>query len=80
MYDDDLTRTLIVYLTHLATMMIPAAGMFSWLRGLFQASLVMALHGASEGKYSQLWRISYFGVLLGIVVLQVAKAAADIKT
>ena len=48
---DGWTALVIVFLTHLATMYLPSSGIvFSWMRGLFQAGIVLAMHSTSEGK------------------------------
>jgi hypothetical protein len=47
------TQLLIVFITHPYILLpIPGPGMFSWLRGLWQASWVTGLCAFSEGKYS----------------------------
>lgn len=62
---EGLTRLLIVFLTHPGILIsVPATGIgFLWLRGLLQASVVLALHGASETKWNQIVQYAYWGVL-----------------
>ena len=60
------TALVLVFVTHLATMYLPATGIiFSWLRGLFQAGLVLAMHSTSEGKpsTSMAFEIFYWAIL-----------------
>lgn len=76
------TRLLIVFLTHPGVLVpIPAEGLWTWVRGLWQASWVMILHSFSENsKWKQLAEMSYWIVLFVMVYIQVAIAMADIKT
>lgn len=76
------TRLLIVFLTHPGVLVpIPAEGLWTWARGLWQASWVMILHSFSENsKWKQLAEMSYWIVLFVMVYIQVAIAMADIKT
>jgi hypothetical protein len=75
------TRLLIVFLTHPGIVLsVPAEGLWTWVRGLWQASWVMVLHSFSEGKWNQLGSIAYWMVLIGMVYLQVAIAMAQAKT
>lgn len=56
------TRLLIVYLTHPGVLIpIPAKGVvWSWARGLWQASWVMILHSFSEGTRNFLASMVYW--------------------
>jgi hypothetical protein len=76
------TRLLIVFLTHPGVLVpIPAEGLWTWARGLWQASWVMILHSFSENsKWKQLAEMSYWLFLFVMVYIQVAIAMADIKT
>jgi len=76
------TRLLIVFLTHPGVLVpIPAEGLWTWARGLWQASWVMILHSFSENsKWKQLAEMSYWIVLFVMVYIQVAIAMAEIKT
>jgi hypothetical protein len=75
------TRLLIVYLTHPGVILpIPAPGMYSWLRGLWQASWVMVMHSFSEGTKNLFASMVYWGVLFGTVYIQVAIALAKAQT
>lgn len=60
------TRLLIVFLTHPGILVsMPASGiMMLWGRGLLQAGIVLAMHGASETKMSQIIQYLYWGALL----------------
>jgi hypothetical protein len=60
------TRLLIVFLTHPGVIVsVPASGMLMlWGRGLLQASVVLAMHSASETKMSQLVQYLYWAALL----------------
>ena len=59
------TRLLIVFLTHPGVVVpMPATGIgFLWARGLLQASLVLAMHGASEGKWKDIVGYVYWAAL-----------------
>jgi hypothetical protein len=60
------TRLLIVFLTHPGLLVsVPASGMLMlWGRGLLQASVVLAMHGASETRMSQIVEYLYWGTFL----------------
>ena len=78
---DGWTRLLIVYLTHPGVLIpIPAEGLWTWPRGLWQATWVMILHSFSEGKWSQLAQMAYWMVLVMMAYIRVAIALAEIKT
>ena len=71
------TRLLIVFLTHPGIVLsVPAEGLWTWVRGLWQAAWVMVLHSFSEGKWNQLASIVYWAVLVVTAYLQVAIAMA----
>ncbi len=75
------TRLLIVFLTHPGIIIpIPAPGMFSWLRGIWQASWVTVMHTYSEGSRSFIASMVYWGVLFMMVYIQAAIALAEAKT
>jgi hypothetical protein len=75
------TRLLIVFLTHPGIIVpIPAPGMWSWIRGLWQASWVLVMHSFSEGTKNILAAITYWLVLFGMVYIQVAIALAKAET
>jgi hypothetical protein len=75
------TRLLIVFLTHPGVLVpIPAEGLWTWARGLWQASWVLVLHSFSEGKWKRLAELVYMMILFIMVYIQVAIAAAQIKT
>ena len=75
------TRLLIVFLTHPGVLIpIPAEGLWTWPRGLWQASVVMILHSFSGGKWKDMASLVYNGVLVVMVYIQVAIALADAKT
>jgi hypothetical protein len=75
------TRLLIVFLTHPGIILpIPAPGMFSWLRGVWQASFVLLMHSFSEGTKSFLAQMVYWAVLFMTAYIQVAIALAQAKT
>lgn len=66
------TRLLIVFLTHPGVILdIPAPGLWSWIRGLWQASWVLVMHSFSEGKYAMIAPFVYWGVLLTKVYINV---------
>jgi hypothetical protein len=75
------TRLLIVFLTHPGVLVpIPAPQLWSWVRGLWQASWVMVMHSFSEGNKSALASMVYW-ILLGVMAyIQVAIALADART
>ena len=78
---EGLTRLLIVFLTHPGVLIpIPAESLWTWLRGLFQASWVMILHSFSEGKWNKLAEMVYWGLLVVMAYIQVALALAKSKT
>jgi hypothetical protein len=55
------TRLLIVYLTHPGVLIsIPANGVMSWARGLWQASWVMVMHSFSKGSRSLIASLVYW--------------------
>lgn len=57
------TRLLIVYLTHPGVLIpIPGHSLWSWARGLWQASWVMVMHSYSEGTKAYLASLVYWGV------------------
>ena len=75
------TRLLIVFLTHPGVLIpIPAEGLFTWARGLWQASWVLILHSFSEGNKNQLASMVYWVVLIVMAYIQVAIALAQSKT
>lgn len=89
MYEFELTRAIIIYLTHTVTLWMTAwiplwfkvgGVIFFVIRGLIQAGLVMVLHSFSEGSARQLTEIVYYLVLLAVGAFQVAVAAARLKT
>ena len=66
------TRLLIVYLTHPGVIVnIPAPGLWSWFRGLWQAAWVLVMHSFSEGKNSFFASIVYWLVLFAKVYINV---------
>jgi hypothetical protein len=75
------TRLLIVFLTHPGVLVpIPATALWTWIRGLWQASWVMVMHSFSEGNKSLLASMVYW-VILGIMAyIQVAIALAEART
>ena len=75
------TRLLIVFLTHPGVLIpIPATALWTWIRGLWQASWVMVMHSFSEGNKNTLAEMVYW-VILGIMAyIQVAIALAEAKT
>lgn len=75
------TRLLIVFLTHPGILVTqPATGFgFLWGRGLLQASVVLAMHGASEGKWRDIVGYGYWGVLAMWVYIKVAVASKMAK-
>ena len=75
------TRLLIVFLTHPGVVVpIPAEGLWTWARGLWQASWVMILHSFSEGNKNQMASLVYWVVLIVMAYIQVAIALAQSKT
>jgi hypothetical protein len=75
------TRLLIIYLTHPGVLVpIPAEGLWTWARGLWQASWVMILHNFSEGRWNQLAELTYWGILFVMAYIRVAVALAEVKT
>ena len=75
------TGLLIVFLTHPGVIVpIPATGVWTWVRGLWQASWVMILHSFSEGKWNQLASMVYWIVLIMTAYIQVAIAMSQAKT
>jgi len=73
------TRLLIVFLTHPGVLIpIPVEGLWTWGRGLWQASWVLILHSFSENsKWAELARMSYWLVLFAMVHIQVAIVMAQ---
>ena len=75
------TRLLIVFLTHPGVLVpIPVEGLWSWARGLWQASWVLILHSFSEGKWKQLADLTFWIILFVMAYIQVAVAMAQAKT
>jgi hypothetical protein len=75
------TRLLIVFLTHPGVLVpIPATALWTWARGLWQASWVMVMHSFSDGKRNLLAALVYWGILFTMVYIQVAIALAQAKT
>ena len=75
------TRLLIIFLTHPGVLVpIPAPGMWSWIRGLWQASWVMVMHSFSEGTKNTLAALVYWALLFMMVYIQVALALAKAQT
>ena len=75
------TRLLIVFLTHPGVLVpIPAPGVWSWLRGLWQASWVMVMNSFSEGTKNILAGLVYWALLFIMVYIQVALALAKAET
>lgn len=75
------TRLLIVFLTHPGVLVpIPAPALWSWIRGLWQASWVMVMHSFSEGNKNLLASMVYWGILFTMAYIQVAIALAQAKT
>lgn len=75
------TRLLIVFLTHPGVLVpIPATALWTWIRGLWQASWVMVMHSFSEGEKSTLAAMVYWIILGVMAYIQVAIALADAKT
>lgn len=71
------TRLLIVFLTHPGVIVpIPAESLYTWVRGLWQASWVMVLHSFSEGKWNKLAEMAYWAFLIAMVYVQVAVVVA----
>lgn len=63
---EGVTRLLIVYLTHPGVILpIPATGLTTWLRGLWQASWVMVMHSFSEGPKAFMASIVYWILFFG---------------
>jgi hypothetical protein len=61
---EGLTRLLIVFLTHPGVILdIPAPALWSWPRGLWQASWVLVMHSFSEGRNSTFAPFVYWAVL-----------------
>ena len=75
------TRLLIVFLTHPGVLVpIPATALWTWIRGLWQASWVMVMHSFSEGNKNTLAALVYWGILFTMAYIQVAIALASAKT
>jgi hypothetical protein len=71
------TRLLIVYLTHPGVLLpIPGKGLWSWARGLWQASWVMVLHSFSDGSRAFLASLVYW-VFFGLSIF--IPVAGDMK-
>lgn len=70
------TRLLIVFLTHPGILISqPAAGIgFLWARGILQASVVLAMHAASEGKWKDIVGYGYWAALWLWVYIKVKMA------
>jgi hypothetical protein len=70
------TRLNIVFLTHLAIVTyLPSTNvMYAWLRGILQASVVLGMHGASEGTAKQFVEYAYWAALAFWVWLKVEMA------
>jgi hypothetical protein len=70
------TRLLIVFLTHqLIVGFLPSSGiLFSYLRAILQAVLVLFMHGASEGKWNVLTEYLYWAAfaLWGYLLVKTA--------
>lgn len=65
------TQLLIVFLTHPGILLpIPGPGMWSWLRGLWQAGWVTGLNAYAEGKYSFWAELVFAGCFLMWVAVQ----------
>jgi hypothetical protein len=81
MYERVWTRLLIVFLTHPGVLIpIPVEGLFSWVRGLFQASAVLLMNSFAVGKWKQIAEMVYWILLLVMAYIQVAIALAKAKT
>lgn len=75
------TRLLIIFLTHPGVLIpIPASGLFTWARGLWQASFVLIMHSFSEGNKSFLASMVYWGILFMMAYIQVAIALSQART
>lgn len=70
------TRLLIVFLTHLLVVgLVPAPGfLYSWARGVLQASVVLIMHSFSEGVRSAVVQYAYWGALLLWIYIKVQLA------
>ena len=66
------TRLLIVFLTHPGVIVpIPAQGLWTWIRGLWQATWVLIMHSFSEGKNSFYAQVVYWVVLYAMIYVKV---------
>ena len=75
------TALLIVFLTHPGILVpIPATGVWTWIRGLWQASWVMVMQSFSEGNRSLMAAFAYWLVLYMWAYMYVAIALAQAKT
>lgn len=64
---------LIVFLTHPGVLVpIPAPGLLSWVRGVWQAAWVCVLHSFSEGSRNTLASLVYWGIFFVWAYLQTA--------
>lgn len=64
---------ILVFITYPGILLpIPSAGLWSWLRGLWQASWVTGLHAFSEGKYSFIAEAIYYAVFLLWALVQLS--------
>jgi hypothetical protein len=60
-----LTSLLIVFLTHPGTLVtIPAPGLYSWLRGLWQATWVLVMQSFSDGKTAFFAEVAYGAIFV----------------
>jgi hypothetical protein len=75
------TRLLIVFLTHPGVLVpIPAEGLYTWVRGLFQASIAVIMHTFSDGNKNRIAEMVYWMILLTMAYIQVAIALSQAKT
>ena len=75
------TSLLIVFLTHPGVLIpIPLTGLWTWIRGLWQASWVLVMHSFSEGKRSFMATMVYWAILYAWAYIYVAIALAQAKT
>ena len=72
---------LIVFLTHPGILIpIPAAGMISWIRALWQASWITVMHSFSEGPRSVMASMAYWIIFMLWAYIRVAIALASADT
>ena len=72
------TALLIVFLTHPGVLIpIPADGMLTWVRGIWQASWAMVMHSFSEGPKNWMASMVYWGVFLMWAYIRTALALAE---